>query len=324
MEQRYVDTIENAIAAALERSELPPILGEPIRYALASGGKRLRPLITVVAAEACGSSSADAAPVAAAVEILHNFTLIHDDIMDRSPLRRGRPTVYRVWDDATAMLAGDTMMGIAYQLLSMHYSPEVCRDLVAECSSAFIEVCIGQAEDIAFRTKTSVTMDDYLRMIGRKTARLFATAAVAGGIVARTSQEMLAALRTFGTALGMAFQIRDDVLDMFGTTNFGKELGQDLREGKKTFPTLSAAAHARDPDDQAAFAEYFAGFVPTNSEEIVRMTERCRRLGALEHAESLIALYLSNAITALESQLPYTPARAALCALASATRDRHL
>nr|BAA82615.1 farnesyl, geranylgeranyl, geranylfarnesyl, hexaprenyl, heptaprenyl diphosphate synthase (SelF-HepPS) [Synechococcus elongatus] len=324
MEQHYRDTIEQAIARALDRTELPPILDEPVRYALASGGKRLRPLITLLAAEACGSSPADAAPVAAAVEILHNFTLIHDDIMDRSPLRRGRPTVYRAWDDATAILAGDTMMGIAYRLLSEHYPAEVCQHLVAECSSAFVDVCIGQAEDLAFRTMPSVTMDDYLRMIGRKTARLFATAAVAGGIVARAPHDVLAALRTYGTALGMAFQIRDDVLDLFGSPEFGKELGQDLREGKKTFPTLSAAAHATDPNDLATFAAYFAGTPPTDSEEIAQMRERCRRLGALEHAESLIAHYLSTANAALESHLPSTSARDRLCALARATRNRHL
>ncbi|RMF36513.1 MAG: polyprenyl synthetase family protein [Chlorobiota bacterium] len=324
MEQRYLDSIEHALAGALERIELPPLLGEPIRYALASGGKRLRPVITLLAAEACGSTSADAAPVAAAIEILHNFTLIHDDIMDRSPLRRGQPTVYQAWDDATAILAGDTMMGIAYQLLSEHYPPAVCRQLVAECSSAFVEVCIGQAEDLAFRTVPSVTMDDYLRMIGRKTARLFATAAVAGGIVAHASHDVLTALRTYGTALGMAFQIRDDVLDLFGSEDFGKELGHDLREGKKTFPTLSAAACATDPDDRAAFAMYLAGTPPRNRDEIERMRERCRRLGALEHAESLIAHYLSTANAALESHLPPTSARDRLCALARATRNRHL
>ncbi len=337
MDQRYLDTIERALQQTLDRANLPPLLDEPIRYALASGGKRLRPLITVLAAEACGATLEDATPAAAAIEILHNFTLIHDDIMDHSPLRRGQPTVHRKWNISTAIIAGDAMMGMAYKLMSDYFPASVCQKLVTECSSAFIDVCIGQAEDVAYSTSHgtpndkrffhecifTVSLDDYLTMIGRKTARLFATAAVTGGIVANAPAQTLNDLHTFGYSLGMAFQIRDDMLDLFGTAEFGKRRGQDLCEGKKTFPILSAASRATEPDDIAMLSKYLAGSSPASEEEIDSIAERCRRLGVLEHANALIEDYLSRARSALEEHLPATAARSLLTAIAETTRSRN-
>jgi len=337
MDQRYLDAIEHALQQSLDHANLPPLLDEPIRYALGSGGKRLRPLITVLAAEACGATLEDATPAAAAIEILHNFTLIHDDIMDRSPLRRGQPTVHRKWNVSTAIIAGDAMMGIAYRLISESYPASVCQKLVAECSSAFVDICIGQAEDVAYSTPhdnpngnrfshestVAVTLDDYLTMIGRKTARLFATAAVTGGIVAHAPAQTLSALHTFGFSLGMAFQIRDDMLDLFGTAEFGKRQGQDLREGKKTFPILSAASRVTEPDDKTLLSRYLAGSSPTSEEEINAIAECCRRLGVLDHANSLVEDYLLRARSALEEHLSDTAARSSLTAIAETTRSRN-
>ncbi|GIV54712.1 MAG: polyprenyl synthetase [Candidatus Kapaibacterium sp.] len=323
MKNRYLEQIEQKIADALSNAHLPPVLGTPIAYALQSGGKRLRPLITMLAADACGSTE-DATPAAAAIEILHNFTLVHDDIMDRSPLRRGKPTVFTQWDEATAILAGDTMMGIAYAMLSSYYSPPICQRLVAAFSTAFVEICIGQAEDLAFRSTPTVSMDDYLGMISRKTARLFATAAVAGGIVAMADQATQQALDTIGTAIGIAFQVQDDMLDLFGTPEFGKQRGQDLREGKKTYPILCAVASTRDNDDRVVLERYLAGTGINSDEDIEHIAAICRRAGVLQQAQATINHYIEQAQAILTAALPPTPARAELITIADTTRTRQL
>lgn len=318
----HLTIIEGAIADALAKAHLPPELAEPIAYTLDGGGKRLRPLLTVLAAEACGASPHRAAPLAAAIEILHNFTLVHDDIMDRSPLRRGKPTVYVRWDESTAILAGDTMMGIAYRLLSEHYDAETCRQLVAEFSAAFIEICIGQAEDIAFRYRPSVAMSDYTEMIARKTARLFATATASGAIVAGASDRMSQALRRFGHGLGMAFQIQDDVLDLFGEPQFGKQRGQDLREGKKTFIVLSLAD--RCSSARALLERYMHGEPIAGDADIERIATLCRQCGVLEEAQTTIDSYLDDAISAIRRELPPSSARELLFAAAEKNRTRTL
>ncbi|MCX7930827.1 MAG: polyprenyl synthetase family protein [Chlorobi bacterium] len=322
MYEHHIAIIEETISYAIATSALPAELAEPILYALESGGKRLRPLMTVLAAESYGVSSKKAAPLAAAIEILHNFTLIHDDIMDRSPLRRGKPTIHVAWDEATAILAGDTMMGIAYRLLSDAYPPEVCRQLVAEFSSAFVEICIGQAEDLTFRTRRDVTMDDYTAMISRKTARLFATAAASGGIVAGAISEVVDALRRIGHAIGIAFQIRDDVLDLFGEPTFGKQRGQDLREGKKTFIVLSLANC--DGVNSQLIKRYMAGESLTTDADIEQIATLCQQCGVLDRAQATINCYLDSAIEALRHVLPPSPARESLIAIAEQTRTRQL
>ncbi len=324
MKDRYLDVIECHLNESLARIHLPEQLEAPITYALQSGGKRLRPLITLLAADACNGNVDQAAPVAAAIEILHNFTLTHDDIMDRSPLRRGKATVFTRWDEATAILAGDTMMGIAYGMLSSNYEAALCQALVQEFSAAFVEICIGQAEDLAFCTSPTVTMDDYLGMISRKTARLFATAALAGGMVAHADQATLDALSTFGTAVGIAFQVQDDMLDLFGTPEFGKQRGQDLREGKKTYPVLCAAELVKDSNDQEILAHYLAGSRLCTDAEIEEIAALCERVGVHSAAQETIDRYIYNACQALVDRLPPTSARAELIAIAEQTRKRRL
>lgn len=324
MDTRYQMLLDSAIDAALSHTKLPPLLSEPITYALNSGGKRIRPLLTLASAEACGSTAEHAAPLAAAIEILHNFTLIHDDIMDRSPLRRGKPTVYIQWNEATAILAGDTMMGIAYQLLAEHYSDAICRDIVAEFSSAFVDICIGQAEDLSFRFRADVTMEDYLAMISRKTARLFATAAVVGGIAAKASTHTITALRHFGTAIGIAFQIQDDMLDLFGEPAFGKERGQDLREGKKTFPILAAAGCGTTTAKSQLLNDYLQGKACTTHTEVEALAMLCRQCDVFTIARTYIDEHLCRAAEAIEGTFPPTPAREFLLTIVERTRHRRI
>lgn len=324
MDTRYQMLIESTIEAALSHAKLPPLLSEPIAYALYSGGKRIRPLLTLASAEACGSTTEHAAPIAAAIEILHNFTLIHDDIMDHSPLRRGKPTVHIRWSEATAILAGDTMMGIAYQLLAERYTDAVCRHIVNEFSSAFVDICIGQAEDLSFRFRADVTMEDYLGMVSRKTARLFATAAVAGGMAANASASTIEALRRFGTALGIAFQIQDDMLDLFGEPAFGKERGHDLREGKKTFPILAAASLGAAIADFPMFTDYLQGKACTSNADVEALATLCRQCDVFTIARTHIDEQLRRATEAIEEAFSPTPARESLLAIVEQTRHRRI
>jgi len=320
----YREHIERHLQQALTEAKLPPLLNAPVAYALQSGGKRLRPQITLLTAEACGCSLEAALPIATAIEILHNFTLVHDDIMDRSPLRRGKATVFTQWDEATAILAGDTMMGIAYGMLSSAYPPHRCRQLVQEFSSAFVEVCIGQAEDLAFRTSSHVTMEQYLGMISRKTARLFATAAVCGGIVANAEPAILEALRQWGTALGIAFQVQDDMLDLLGTPEFGKQRGQDLREGKKTFPILAAYSAVTSDSDRMLLETYLSSSGVSSQNDIDQIADLCRRLDIPSVAQATIDRYIDQAQATLVTVLPPSEARAQLLAIADQTRTRQL
>lgn len=320
--KEHLDRIEQAIEHAVDQANLPPSLSKPIRYATCSGGKRLRPLLTVLAAQACNGNLETAYHAGAAIEILHNFTLVHDDIMDHSPLRRGKPTVHVRWDESSAILAGDTMVGIAYHLLSRVLPPEQCTSMVAELSSAFIEVCIGQAEDLLFRHQSTVSMEEYFGMISRKTARLFATAAVAGGIVANASEELCNALRTFGTGLGIAFQVQDDMLDLLSSqSEFGKQPGQDLREGKKTFPVLCAYDSATDPAERQLLELYFQRGSVDSDEQIAQIATLCQKLGVLKIAQDTVESYLQQARGALE-HLQSSIAKESLMELIETTSQR--
>ncbi len=237
----YSAKFESALAADAADRE-PPELYEPINYVLKLGGKRLRPLLTLMAAEAFGEGIDQAMGAAMAVEIFHNFTLIHDDIMDDAPLRRGMVTVHEKWDTNTGILSGDAMMILAYQQLE-EYKDERYQQLMKAFNKVALEVCEGQQRDINFETQHTVTESDYLLMIRQKTAVLVAAALQMGAIVARASAQDQDSIYTFGVELGMAFQLQDDYLDAFGDPEtFGKQVGGDIIENKKTFLYLKAMA----------------------------------------------------------------------------------
>ncbi len=237
----YSAKFESALAVDAADRE-PPELYEPINYVLKLGGKRLRPLLTLMAAEAFGEGIDQAMGAAMAVEIFHNFTLIHDDIMDDAPLRRGMVTVHEKWDTNTGILSGDAMMILAYQQLE-EYKDERYQQLMKAFNKVALEVCEGQQRDINFETQHTVTESDYLLMIRQKTAVLVAAALQMGAIVARASAQDQDSIYTFGVELGMAFQLQDDYLDAFGDPEtFGKQVGGDIIENKKTFLYLKAMA----------------------------------------------------------------------------------
>lgn len=226
----------------------PRNLYEPIVYILGLGGKRLRPLLAMISAEAFGENPAEALDVAVAIEVFHNFTLLHDDIMDDAPIRRGKATVHEKWDINTGILSGDVMLIHSYQYLE-NYDAETFKKLVQVFSKTAVEVCEGQQHDVDFETRDDVSMLEYLKMIEYKTSVLVAAALKMGAVVARASNEDQQRIYHFGIAMGMAFQLQDDYLDSFGeVATFGKQIGGDILENKKTWLHIKTLESANQED----------------------------------------------------------------------------
>ena len=222
----------------------------PIKYTLENGGKRVRPMLVLLSAKSFGADIQSALPAAAAIEIFHNFTLLHDDIMDQAPIRRGKPTVHQKWDENTAILSGDTMLVWAYKMLEA-YDADIYKKLNSLLNKTAIEVCEGQQMDMDFENRKDVTIDEYIEMIRLKTAVLLGAALQFGGIIAQASDVDLQNIADFGIKLGLAFQIQDDYLDTFGDKDtFGKRIGGDILDRKKTFLYIMAMEQANIDDKQ--------------------------------------------------------------------------
>lgn len=240
--QDIVTTHFNSLALKKE----PNNLYEPIKYILSLGGKRLRPVLTLMATEVFDVDCKKALAAATAVEVFHNFSLIHDDIMDDAPLRRGKETVHEKWDINTGILSGDAMLILAYQYFE-EYEPTIFRELAKLFSKTALEVCEGQQYDVDFETRDDVTIPEYLKMIEYKTAVLVGAAMKMGAIVAKTTEENANLIYDFGLNLGLAFQLQDDYLDAFGDPKtFGKQVGGDIIENKKTYLYLKANEFASE------------------------------------------------------------------------------
>jgi geranylgeranyl diphosphate synthase, type II len=244
-----------ALKARIDRSLLdavkeprPRSLYQPLKYVLAGGGKRIRPVLVLLACEAVGGDSEAAVHAGAGIEILHNFTLVHDDIMDHAGSRRGRPTVHTKWDENTAILVGDELLALAYRILLKTNSPRI-REIASVFTEGVVEVCEGQAYDKEFETKVTVSVDEYLLMIRKKTGKMVAVATELGALIGDATAEEIIALRRYGESVGRAFQIQDDLLDVIADEKkFGKTIGGDLKEGKKTFLLLAALGKAKGVD----------------------------------------------------------------------------
>ncbi len=242
--ERLLSVIENYLALAELPAE-PELLYAPIGYSLAGGGKRLRPMLLLLA---CGIFSDDvqqALPAAAAVEVFHNFTLLHDDIMDNAALRRGKPSVHAKWGRNVAILSGDAMLIWAYRLLAG--VPAVALPRVLETFNGMaLEVCEGQQYDMDFESRPKVSVVEYLHMIEQKTSVLLAGSVVIGAMLGGASDEDCRKLRNFAIELGLAFQLQDDLLDSYGDERLGKAIGGDILEGKKTYLMITAMSRADD------------------------------------------------------------------------------
>lgn len=252
-------------------SEEPAQLYDPIKYILSLGGKRLRPTLTLLTADFFGGNIDKAMNAALAVELFHNFSLIHDDIMDDAPLRRGKETVHEKWDVNTGILSGDAMLILAYQLFEA-YEPSMFQELAKLFSKTAIEVCEGQQYDVDFEVRDDVTIPEYIRMIDYKTAVLVGAAMKMGAIVAKASENCQEGIYDFGRNLGIAFQLQDDYLDAFGDPNtFGKQVGGDIIANKKTFLYLTTLKNS-SPAEALSLQSLFgiSPDDPTNKIETVK------------------------------------------------------
>jgi geranylgeranyl diphosphate synthase type II len=236
------------------------VLRDPICYFFTLPGKRVRPLITLITAEHFCNDYEGALPAAIAIEVLHDFTLVHDDIMDDDYYRRGFKTVHTKWDVGTALLSGDAMIALAYQKLLAAKSPHLIKMLEAFTNGMYV-VCEGQARDKEFETRDGVSLDDYLPMISQKTARLFALAFELGYLSCSSNTDVLGHLKEMGEHIGLAFQVRDDLLDFVADEKtLGKDIGSDWRRKKKTYITIGYHSKAKTnphlPHDLFALPEF--------------------------------------------------------------------
>jgi geranylgeranyl diphosphate synthase, type II len=239
IERRNLALIERALRRSVRTRE-PDSVYEPARYILDAGGKRMRPMLVMLACDAAGGNARNAVDAAAALEILHTFTLVHDDIMDNAPSRRSRATVHTRWNTNTAILVGDELLALAYRSLLRAQHKNIKR-IVELFTEGVVEVCEGQGFDKEFESRRDVTFNEYRMMITKKTARLLAVSCEIGAILGGANEKHCRAFRKFGEHIGRAFQIQDDLLDIIGNEKtFGKSIGGDLREGKKTFLLLTA------------------------------------------------------------------------------------
>lgn len=243
--EKYRCEIENYLAQ-IDFPDDPELLYTPIEYSLAGGGKRLRPVLLMLSYALFAEDSQRALPAAAAVEVFHNFTLLHDDIMDHALLRRGKPSVYAKWGENVAILSGDAMMIGAYSLLGKTRT-ERLGEILAVFSRTALEVCEGQQYDMDFESRQKVSVVEYMQMIELKTSVLLAGAVEIGAILGGASEEERRLLRRFAIELGLAFQLQDDLLDSYGEENtLGKAIGGDILEGKKTYLMITAMSHANE------------------------------------------------------------------------------
>lgn len=285
----YTDLIEKEIQSLAFPSS-PETLYNPQRYILESNGKRIRPILVLMASGLCGGDTKTALPAAVAVELIHNFTLLHDDIMDQAESRRGKASVHIRWNVATAILAGDGMFTQA--MLQLQRLPETVNYKLL--NRVFLEginhVCEGQALDMEFENRLDVTADEYLSMIAGKTAALIKASLQIGGIVAEAPEEVTKQLGELGSSLGIAFQIQDDLLDVVADPEkFGKKRGGDISEGKKTFlmvKTLDCCT--------AGEREWLSGKLsnkPLLQDDILEVIELYEKYGITESAQSLMNQY---------------------------------
>jgi geranylgeranyl diphosphate synthase type II len=277
----------------------PHNLYEAIHYVLMQKGKRIRPQLCLLSANLFGGDRKQAIYPAVAFELLHNFTLIHDDIMDNAPLRRGKETVYKKWNTNIAILSGDTLFAKAYQYL-LQYQGKGMRSLISLLTDTAIEICEGQQLDLDFEKEEAVSIEQYLVMIRLKTAVLLGACLKAGAIVAFATEKEQQLIYDFGIKTGLAFQIQDDLLDVYADINkFGKNTGGDIAENKKTYMSLKAMDLAQN-DDLKLLRHYFSSLDCNREEKIVAVKAIYDKYKIKEHAYGLINQYYEEAIGSLQ------------------------
>jgi geranylgeranyl diphosphate synthase type II len=277
----------------------PKNLYEPIDYILGLGGKRLRPVLTLMTADIFNGGYKNALNAALSIEVFHNFSLVHDDIMDDAPLRRGQITVHEKWDVNTGILSGDAMLIMAYQLFE-NYDATTFQDLAKLFSKTALEVCEGQQYDVDFETRNDVAILEYLKMIEYKTAVLVGAAMKMGAIVSQASIEDQNNMYQFGKNLGIAFQLQDDYLDAFGDPkSFGKQVGGDIIENKKTYLYLKALEFSNETES-TELKNLFSITPQDSTDKIERTKQLFISSGSAEATKQAIQEYTDKAFSILQ------------------------
>ncbi len=287
---------------ALQSFKRQPLsLYEPVSYIMALGGKRLRPALALMGCQLFGKPAADALPAAMAVEIFHNFSLLHDDIMDEAPLRRGQPTVHEYFGINAGILSGDVMLIEAYRYLCQSPAEAPLDRLLAIFNQMAVEVCEGQALDMAFENRNDVTLPEYLRMIEQKTSALIGAALALGAVTAGADEQAQYHLNAFGRNIGVAFQIQDDLLDTFGDPGqFGKKTGGDIARNKKTFLVLKAMEIAA-PEQRSSLQSLFRENHLSETEKIDAVKKLFAQLNIPDLAENTKSEFQQTAIRHLDA-----------------------
>lgn len=299
--QPFLAAIQSEIDKTIY-GEQPVELYEPIDYIMALGGKRMRPALTLIAANLFTDNWEYAIKPAVAVEVFHNFTLMHDDIMDAAPLRRGQPTVHEKWSDDVAILSGDVMLVAAYDLL-LEVENKHFKRVVKRFNRTAAEVCEGQQFDMNFATRDDVTEDEYINMIRLKTSVLLGFALELGGIISNADEKTTELLYEIGVNMGLGFQLKDDLLDVYGDPEkFGKQVGGDIIENKKTWLLLKALEKSKASN--SALYEELQNWISRSgkdTEKVKAVTEIYDKLGIKTAAENLANAYFEKGLNALEA-----------------------
>lgn len=294
---QYIETI---LPSAATRE--PKNLYEPIRYAMEGSGKRLRPILLLITCETLNGRIDNALPAAAAVELMHNYTLVHDDIMDRDTTRRGRPTVHCKWDTDIALLSGDGLLTLAYRSLLRTVSPNLQR-IAQVFTDGLIELCEGQCHDHDFEHDDQVTMKQYLHMIRQKTARFFSICTEMGALLAEAPEAKVNLVRQFGEHLGLAFQIQDDLFDItVSQAVLGKDFGSDVKRRKRTFLFVHTMALGT-PAQRDALQQIFRK-TEIVDKDVLLAQQVFNDAGALAAAETALREHLQEAQLCLQRLQP--------------------
>ncbi len=281
-------------------SNEPEELYAPISYTLALGGKRIRPVLTLMACEMFGGDIKEALHQAVAIELFHNFTLIHDDIMDNAPIRRGKKTVYKKWSPNIAILSGDTLFAYAYQFVQKADS-HILGDILSVFNRTAIEVCEGQQYDLNYETRNDVSVDEYINMIKLKTAVLFGASLKIGAIIGGANTDEADSLYNFALNIGLGFQLKDDLLDTFGNEQvFGKKTGGDIITNKKTFLYLKALELA-DKDKKEELINLYNSNGLDEKEKISKVIDLFSSLNIQQITEQKIDTYFDNGLIFLNN-----------------------
>jgi geranylgeranyl diphosphate synthase type II len=290
----------NQLISNQEFKRKPQRLYDPIAYTMNHGGKRLRPLLTLMACDLFDGDVEKALYPALALEVFHNFTLVHDDIMDKAPLRRGRETVFKKWDSNIAILSGDTMFALAYQY-ALRTDYQLVPKILEVFSKAAIEVCEGQQLDMDFESMPTVKIEEYLDMIRLKTAVLIAVSLQIGAIVGNACEKDIEAMYNFGIQIGMAFQLKDDLLDLYGEQEqFGKITGGDIASNKKTYLFLKALELC-DSEERVVLNDLYNDSSIESDIKIGKVKSIFDKTGVQATVELLMQDYYNKAINCLES-----------------------